>query len=182
LKRTFSVLVENKRGVLSKISGLFAQRGFNITSLAVGETENQKVSRITIVVDGDEQVLDQVYRQLNRKVNVIKVEDFSGLPEDDLIISEHVFVRIRCGQKNRGSLLQIIDSYKGTVRSIHRQHVIVEIIGDLGKIKSFTDLMEEEYGIIETVRSGPSAISRSKILTLEKKKKTKKTTKKKKKK
>lgn len=174
MERTFSVLVENKRGVLSKISGLFAQRGFNIKSLAVGETENPTISRMTIVVVGNEQVLDQIQRQLEKQIQVIKVVNFSDLPKDDLISSEHVFARVECNKQELPALLQIVRAFKGEIRSINADGIIVEIIGDQGKIQSFEQLMKARYKISELVRSGPSAISRSRVVTLEKKKGRKK--------
>lgn len=155
-KRVLSVLVENKSGVLSRISSLFAARGFNITSLAVGETDNPDISRMTIVVSGDERVLEQVEKQLRRLIEVIKVEDMS---EKAYVDRELVIVKVSASSSRRGEIMELTNIFRGKIVDVSSETISIEITGAEGKIKGFLSLLRN-YGIKEMVRTGKIAISR----------------------
>lgn len=156
MKHTISVLVENHFGVLSRVSGLFSARGFNIDSLAVGETEDPTVSRMTIVVEGDERTLEQVKKQLNRLIDVIKVQD---IPADDLLEREIVLLRVGFDTKNRAEVLEAINTFQGKVMDASANTLTVEVTGDQAKMRSIFEILKP-YGILEIVRSGRIALSR----------------------
>jgi acetolactate synthase-1/3 small subunit len=155
MKHTISVLVENKFGVLARISGLFSARGFNITSLAVGETEDPTTSRMTIVVEGDEKTLEQIKKQLNKLIDVIKVVDFR---EGDFLDRELVLVRVAAGAKNRKELLEAVDSVGAKVANAGSRSITVEAAGDSAKIRALIELLKP-FGVIEVVRTGRIAMS-----------------------
>jgi acetolactate synthase-1/3 small subunit len=169
MKHVISVLVENKFGVLARISGLFSARGFNIDSLAVGETDDPTVSRMTIVVAGDERTLEQVKKQLNKLIDVIKVQDFTG---KEYIDRELILVKVSCSPKNRKELIKLIESVGATVANVGPSNVTVEETGDQGKIKGLLELLRP-YGIREVVRTGRIAVGTDQELVLDSKKKTK---------
>ncbi|PKN02327.1 MAG: acetolactate synthase small subunit [Elusimicrobia bacterium HGW-Elusimicrobia-1] len=156
MRHTISVLVENKFGVLARIATLFAARGFNIDSLAVGETENADVSRMTIVVRGDDRILEQVEKQLNKLVDVIKVSDFLEAPhiERDLAL-----IKVKVDKSNRSELLQIADIFRANIVDVSSESVIIEVTGDEDKIDALIKLLTP-FGIKEMVRTGVVAISR----------------------
>ena len=156
MKKTISVLVENHFGVLTHASGLFSARGFNIDSLAVGETEDPTISRMTIVVDGDERTLEQVKKQLNRLIDVIKVID---LTEESFIDRELVLVRVSIDEKNRSEILQIIDTFQAKMVDVKKASAVIEFSGDQDKIKSFMEILKP-FGVIEIVRTGRIAMGR----------------------
>ena len=156
MKKTISVLVENHFGVLTHASGLFSARGFNIDSLAVGETEDPTISRMTIVVDGDERTLEQVKKQLNRLIDVIKVID---LTEESFIDRELVLIRVSIDEKNRPEILQIIDTFQAKMVDVKKDSAVIEFSGDQGKIKSFMEILKP-FGLIEIVRTGRIAMGR----------------------
>lgn len=156
MKKTIAVLVENHFGVLTHVSGLFSARGFNIDSLAVGETEDPTISRMTIVVDGDEKTLEQVKKQLNRLIDVIKVID---LTEEDFIDRELVLVRVDIDVKTRSEILQIADTFQAKIVDVKKDSVAIEVTGDQNKIKSFIEILKQ-FGIIEIVRTGRIAMGR----------------------
>jgi len=156
MKKTISVLVENHFGVLTQVSGLFSARGFNIDSLAVGETGDPTVSRMTIVVDGDEKTLEQVKKQLNRLIDVIKVID---LTEDDFIDRELVLVKVAINAKNRSEIMQAADTFKATIVDVKKDSASIKVAGDQNKIKSFIEILKP-FGIIEMVRTGRIAMGR----------------------
>ena len=156
MKKTISVLVENHFGVLTHASGLFSARGFNIDSLAVGETEDPTISRMTIVVDGDERTLEQVKKQLNRLIDVIKVID---LTEESFIDRELVLIRVSIDEKNRPEILQIIDTFQAKMVDVKKDSAVIEFSGDQGKIKSFMEILKP-FGITEIVRTGRIAMGR----------------------
>ena len=158
MKHTISVLVENKFGVLARISGLFSSRGFNIDSLAVGETEDPTVSRMTIVVDGDEKILEQVTKQLNKLIDVIKVLDLTG---EDFIDRELILLKIHVTPATRSEILQIVDIFQARIIDVKPAAVTIEVTGNDHKIKSMLDLLKG-FGIKEMVRTGRIAISRTK--------------------
>lgn len=156
MKKTIAVLVENHFGVLSHVSGLFSARGFNIDSLAVGETEDATISRMTIVVDGDEKTLEQVKKQLNRLIDVIKVID---LTEEDFIDRELVLVRVTINTKNRSEILQVADTFQAKIVDVKKDSVGIEATGDQNKIESFIETLKP-FGITEIVRTGRIAMRR----------------------
>ena len=173
-----SVLVENQFGVLSRISGLFSARGFNIDSLAVGETDDPSVSRMTIAVHGDAKVLDQIMKQLNKLIDVIKVSDLSS---DDMIDRELVLIKVTADAKSRPDLMQIVNTFRGKIVDVSPESLVVEVSGNKSKIDAILELLRP-FGIREVVRTGTIALSRKFELRLnDEKKKTpvaeKKTTK-----
>jgi len=156
MKKTISVLVENHFGVLTQVSGLFSARGFNIDSLAVGETGDPTVSRMTIVVDGDEKTLEQVKKQLNRLIDVIKVID---LTDEDFVDRELVLVKLKMDSASRSEILQIADTFQAKIDDAKKESVVIEVSGDQNKIKSFIEIMKP-FGIVEIVRTGRIAMGR----------------------
>ena len=155
MKHTISVLVENKFGVLARISGLFSARGFNITSLAVGETEDPTVSRMTIVVQGDEKTLDQVKKQLNKLIDTIKVVDFK---EGDFVDRELMLLKVAITPKNRKEVLEAIESIGAVTENAGSRSISVSVTGDHTKIKALLELLRP-FGIMEVVRTGRIAMS-----------------------
>ena len=154
MRHTISVLVENKFGVLARISGLFSARGFNITSLAVGETDDPSVSRMTIVVEGDEKTLEQIKKQLNKLIDVIKVLDFK---EGEFVDRELILVKINVGPKNRKEILEAIESVGAKIENAGSKSISAEVAGDQNKIKSLLELLRP-FGILEVVRTGRVAM------------------------
>ena len=138
MKHVLGVLVDNHPGVLSRVSGLFSRRGFNIDSLAVGETENPRISRITIVVDGDEYIVDQLVKQLNKLINVIKVSVIS----EDSISRELALIKVRATPATRNQIVDIVNIFRGKVVDVNRDSVIVEITGDSKKIAALEEMLE----------------------------------------
>ena len=163
MKHTFSVLVENHAGVLSRITGLFARRAFNIESLAVGITEDPKYSRVTIVVEGTDYTVEQVEKQLNKLIDVIKVRSFS---EKELLTRELVLVKVSCSPSQRAELISIAEITEAKISDISVNTVTLELSDYSAKIKNFEELLRP-YGIKEIVRTGTIAIQRgSTALTL----------------
>lgn len=155
MRHTISVLVENKFGVLARISTLFAARGFNIDSLAVGETEDSAISRMTIVVKGDDSVLEQVTKQLNKLVDVIKVNDFNDI---DYVERGLALIKIHV-KNNRDEILRAAEVFRTRVIDLSEKSVIVEITGNEEKIDAFIKTVEP-YGVKEVCRTGVVALSR----------------------
>lgn len=155
-KHTLSVLVENHAGVLSRVSGLFSRRGFNIDSLAVGETTNPGISRITIVVKGDDYIVDQVSKQLNKLVDVIKIKVFK-VPE--FVGRELVLIKVKAPAETRAEVMQLVDIFRANIVDVSTDTLTVEISADEEKIKALTALLEQ-FGILEVVRTGMIAIER----------------------
>jgi len=156
MKHTISVLVENKPGVLTRISTLFAARGYNIDSLAVGETDDPTVSRMTIVVAGDEAILEQVKKQLNKLIDVIKVSDFLNVAhiERDLIL-----LKVRADKSVRNEILQIVDIFRAKIVDVSANTVIIEMTGDEDKILALINMLKP-FGIKEMARTGIIAMAR----------------------
>ncbi len=158
MRHTLSVLVENKFGVLARVSGMFSGRGFNIETLNVAPTQNPEVSRITAVVVGDDTALDQCIRQLAKLVNVIKIEDFSkGEP---FVARELVIVKVGAEGGSRSEIIEIADVFRAKIISVSRQSIIIECTGNVNKIKAFMEIIEP-YGIIEMARTGNVALGRA---------------------
>lgn len=153
--RTLSVLVENKPGVLSRISGLFSRRGFNIDSLAVGPTEHSDVSRVTIATDVEDTVLEQLTKQLNKLVEVLKIVEL----DPDSIRRELVLVKVQADESNRGQVLEIIQLFKATSVDVSSDTITIEATGNPEKLISLLEMLEP-YGVRELVQSGLVALGR----------------------
>jgi acetolactate synthase-1/3 small subunit len=157
MKHTISVLVENKFGVLARISGLFSARGFNISSLAVGETEDATVSRMTIVVEGDDKTLEQIKKQLNKLIDVIKVVDYK---DGEFIDRELILIKVAVTPKTRSQILETIESVGARIESAGAKSLSVEATGDQTKIRALLELLRP-FGILEVVRTGRVAMDTS---------------------
>jgi len=153
---TLSVLVENRPGVLARVAGLFSRRGFNIDSLAVGPTEDPVVSRMTIVVNVEETPLEQVTKQLNKLVEVIKIVE---LDDRDAIESELMMVKVKADVNNRGQVVDAIQLFRGKVVDVSTDSITVQVTGNADKLRDFIAVMEP-FGIRELVQSGMVAIGR----------------------
>lgn len=165
MKHVLSALVTNQPGVLAHITGMLASRAFNIHSLAVGVTEDLEFSRITFVVNGDVHVLDQVRKQLEKIVTVVKVLDFSNRKyvERDLMlikVSTDSGITSGTGNGSRGEIRELVEIFRGKIVDVSRGHVMIEISGQERKLESFIDLVRP-YGIIEMVRTGRVALLRA---------------------
>lgn len=155
-KHILSVLVENHAGVLSKVTGLFSRRGFNIDSLAVGITRDPTISRITIEVTGDENTIEQISKQLNKLIDVIKIKT---LKKNDVVKRELVLVKIRTSSKNRSEVVQIMDIFRANIVDLSQTTVTAQITGDDSKINAFLEMLEP-FGIEEMSRTGMIALER----------------------
>jgi acetolactate synthase-1/3 small subunit len=158
MKHTLSVLVENKPGVLARVAELFARRGFNIESLAVGTTEKPEISRMTIVVDVEEHSLEQVRKQLHKLINIIEIID---LDPDKSVAREMVLAKIKVGGENRSEIIEVVDIFRGNIVDVAPESIIVEVTGNASKLRAFEDLLKP-YGIRELVRTGKVALPRGK--------------------
>jgi len=152
-----SILVENQFGVLARVSGLFSARGYNIDSLCVAETENPAVSRMTVVVRGDDKVLQQIEKQLKKLVETIEVTDLTGTSH---VERELVMIRVKAAGKKRSEVIEIANIFRAKVVDLSPDFIVVEGTGSAGKIKAFIDMMHP-FGIEELVRTGKIAIGRS---------------------
>jgi acetolactate synthase-1/3 small subunit len=155
-RHTLSVLVENKPGVLARIAGLFSRRGFNIDSLAVGPTEHPEVSRMTIVVNVEDSPLEQVTKQLNKLVEVIKIVE---LDPEASVSRELLLVKIRADATTRGQVLEIVQLFRAKVVDVATDAVTVQVVGNQGKLEDFLRVVEP-FGVRELVQSGMVAIGR----------------------
>jgi acetolactate synthase-1/3 small subunit len=153
---TLAAIVENKSGVLAHIAGLFSGRGFNIKELSVGETENPEYSRMTIVVKGDDQIVEQIKKQLNRFIDVLKVYDLSNVPS---VHREIILIKVKAQAAMRAEIFQVAEIFKGKVVDIWHDTLTLEVTGTEGKIEALIDLMRP-YGIVEIARTGRVSISR----------------------
>jgi acetolactate synthase-1/3 small subunit len=160
-KHILSILVENKPGVLTRIAGLFARRGFNIDTLAVGPTDDDELSRITLTLDGAMHPIDQVTKQLHKLVNVIKIRD---LEPQETVARELALFKITTDGANRGEVMQIVDIFRGRVIDVTRRSVIAEVTGSWDKIEAF-ERMVRPFGLVEMARTGEIAISRGRAET-----------------
>ncbi|MBP2133617.1 acetolactate synthase-1/3 small subunit [Methanomicrobium sp. W14] len=152
-----SVLVENKSGVLARVSGLFSRRGFNIESLAVGTCETPDMSRITIVVDGDDTHIEQVKKQLNKLIDVIKITDIT---ENEHVERELSLIKVHADPGiQRSEIMQVAGIFRANIIDVSQKALVLEITGDSEKILAIKDLLEP-YGIIELVRTGRVALQR----------------------
>ena len=155
-RHILSILVENKPGVLARVAGLFARRGFNIETLAVGPTDDSTVSRVTLTVDGAVHPIDQVTKQLHKLVNVIKIRD---LEPDETVARELALFKISADGASRGEVMQVVEIFRGKIIDVTRRSVIVEITGTWEKVEAF-EKMVRPFGLVEMARTGEIAISR----------------------
>ena len=151
-------MVDNEPGVLSRIAGLFSSRNFNIESLCVAETTDPLISRITLVTKGDTAILEQVKKQLNKLINVIKVLDFTGA---EFVQREMALIKIRAKPEKRAEILRMVDIFRSRIVDVSADYYIVEVTGDEGKIKAFLNLIKP-MGIKEIARAGAIALAREK--------------------
>ncbi|MCE8422408.1 MAG: acetolactate synthase small subunit [Candidatus Methanoperedens sp.] len=156
MKHTLAILVENKPGVLTRVAGLFSRRGFNIESLAVGVTENADTSRITIVVSGDDHILEQVEKQLNKLIDVIRVSD---LPVEESVNRELALIKVGVDSATRAEVMQIVDIFRAKIVDVGIKSLIIEVTGDESKINAIDQLLRQ-FGIKELVRTGRIAMNR----------------------
>ncbi len=156
MKHTLSVLVENKPGVLARVSGLFSRRGFNIDSLAVGVTENPEISRMTIVVEGDDRVLEQVTKQLNKLIDTIKVSDLTA---EESVERELMMIKVAAEPKMRSEIMQIADIFRARIIDVSPKTMIIEATGDEEKINAMEALLKQ-FGVKELARTGKIALTR----------------------
>ncbi len=169
MKHTISLLVENKPGVLSRVAGLFSGRGFNIESLSVAETTDPNISRMTILTTGNDQILEQITKQLNKLINVIKVTDYKS---NEYVGRELALIKVSVNDETRSEILSIIDIFRGKVVDVGSESYTVEITGDENKMKAILDLFRP-MGIKEVARTGCAALTRGSKIKLPKSKKQK---------
>ncbi len=159
IRHIFFVLVENRSGVLARVAGLFSARGYNIESLSVAETENPQVSRMTIVVPGDRNIMNQVRKQLGKLVDTLEVHDFS-VEDRDIVDREMILVKVSADNgTKRTQILQIADVYRAKIVNLSERSMIVEATGNQGKIHALLRCLDP-YGILEVARSGRVAMAR----------------------
>ena len=156
MRHVISVLVENKPGVLAHISGMFSARGFNIDSLTVGETEDARFSRMTIVTRGEDAVIEQIRKQLERVVDVIKVIDFSG---QDYVERDLMLIKVHAPAGRRGEIFELAEVFKGKVVDIGPKHVMLEVSGPESKLEALITMLKP-YGIKELARTGRVGLRR----------------------
>ncbi len=160
-RHILSILVENKPGVLARIAGLFARRGFNIETLAVGPTDDESISRVTLTVDGAVHPIDQVTKQLHKLVNVIKIRD---LDPADTVARELALFKVAADSDTRAEVMQFTDMFRGRVIDVSKRSVTVEVTGTDDKIEAF-ERMVRPFGLVEMVRTGEIAVSRGRSVT-----------------
>jgi len=158
MKHTLSVLVENKPGVLTRVAGLFARRGFNIDSLVVAETENPAVSRMTITVDEQDHPVEQVTKQLHKLINVLKITDLdpAGSVERELLL-----LKVNADARSRTEIMQIVEIFRAKIVDVSPEVLIVEMTGTRDKVSAFMELIDQ-FGVVELMRTGRMAMSRGK--------------------
>ncbi|MCL2077655.1 MAG: acetolactate synthase small subunit [Oscillospiraceae bacterium] len=156
MKHTISILVENNAGVLARISGLFARRGYNIHSLAVGVTDDENISRITIVAEGNDYTLEQIEKQLNKLIDVIKVR---SLPADKLLSRELMLVKVNCNNAQRPELIAIAELSGAKISDVSKETMTLELSANESKIAVFEELLKP-YGVKEVVRTGVVALQK----------------------
>lgn len=155
-KHTLVALVEDKPGVLNRIASLFRRRGFNIESITVGSTEEARVSRMTIVVDGATTAVEQVRKQLEKVIEVIKVADIT---HDQMVARELVLVKVKASAQTRSEIIQLVDIFRGNIVDVSSDSVLIEVTGDEDKIGSLLDLLKG-FGVKEIARTGRLAMVR----------------------
>ena len=155
-KHTITALVQDRPGVLNRISSMFRRRGFNIASLAVGHSEEPELSRMTFVVEGDDGVVEQVTKHLHKLIDVIKVSDIS---DENIVSRELALVRVRANVQSRSEIMQIVDIFRANIVDVSPDSLIVEVTGDEDKIDSLHELLKS-FGVLEVMRTGTIAMNR----------------------
>ncbi|MGI6065235.1 MAG: acetolactate synthase small subunit [Bacillota bacterium] len=163
MRHTLSVMVENRAGVLTRVAGMFSRRGYNIESLAVGTTENPKISRMTIVVEGDHHVIEQVTKQLHKLIEVIKISDITN---EEYVGRELVLIKVNADPAQRSEIMQIVDIFRARIVDIGYKSLIIEATGDQSKISAIETSLKP-FGIREVVRTGKIAMVRGPKTKLE---------------
>ena len=158
MRHIITAIVENKSGVLAHIAGLFSGRGYNIDSLAVGETEKPNLSRMTIVTRGDDAIIDQIRKQLEKVIDIVKVQDIT---HEDHVERDLLLVKVNAPPGKRGEIIEVVDIFRGKIVDVGAQEMVVEIAGTEDKVEAMIDLLRP-YGIKELVRSGSIALPRGK--------------------
>jgi acetolactate synthase-1/3 small subunit len=161
MKHTLSVLVENKPGVLTRVSGLFARRGFNIDSLVVAETENPTVSRMTITVDEQDHPIEQVTKQLHKLINVIKITDLDPAAS---VERELLLIKVKADAQSRLAIMQIVEIFRAKIVDVSAEVLIIEMTGTRDKVSALMELLAP-FGVVELMRTGRIAMSRGKKAT-----------------
>ncbi len=156
MKHIISILVENKVGVLSRVVGLFSGRGYNIDSLAVAETQDPVLSRMTIVADADDRILEQIMKQLNKLIDVVKVQDLTG---GDFVDRELVLVKVSSKPGCRAEIMQVAETFRARIVDLNSKSLTIETTGAQDKISALIELLQE-FGIKEIVRTGRVAMTR----------------------
>ena len=156
MKHVLSIIVENKPGVLTRVAGLFARRGFNIQSLAVGESEDPRLSRITIAIDGEEHPIDQVMKQLHKLINVVKVRD---LDPRSMVACELMLLKVNAEGAKRSEVLQVAEIFKTKIVDVEKHSLVLQATGETDKLEALYELLKP-IGILEVVRTGTIAIGR----------------------
>ena len=162
MRHVLSALVQNQPGVLAHISGMLASRGFNIDSLAVGETEDAQLSRMTFVVNGDDNTLDQVRKQLDKIISIVRVDDISS---ENFVERDLMLIKVVAPPEKRTEIALLVEMFRGRVVDIDHDNLMVEISGQEGKVEAFIELMRP-YGILELARTGRIALVRGDAQTL----------------
>ncbi len=163
MRHIISILIENESGALSRVAGLFSARGYNIEALTVAPTEDPSLSRMTLVTSGNEEIIEQITKQLNKLVEVVKLLDLS---EGSHIEREMMLAKIKAEAENREELKRLVDIFRGRIIDVTDTSYIVEMTGDSGKLDAFIKAVHEDL-VVEVVRTGPSGIARgSKGLSL----------------
>jgi acetolactate synthase-1/3 small subunit len=160
MKHTIAVLVENHFGVLARVAGLFSARGFNIDSLAVGETQDPEISRMTVIANGDDRIVDQIMKQLNKLVDVICVEDLTA---SDAIERELVLIKLGANATNRNDIMHVVNTFRAKIVDVSPESMTIEVTGSEGKIDAMLELLRP-FDLREVVRTGQIAMARKNVL------------------
>ena len=156
MKHTLSVLVEDESGVLTRIGGLFARRGFNIESLAVGPAESPEISRVTMVVSGDDKIIEQLIKQLYKLINVLRVEDITNFP---CVERELMLIKVEADEFTRTEITEIANAFKAKIVDLAKVHITLEVTGNSDKMNAITKLLEK-FGLMEIARTGKISLVR----------------------
>jgi len=156
VRHTLAALVENHFGVLARVAGLFSRRGFNIESLAVGPTEDATVSRMTIMIEGDPRMRDQMVSQMNKLIDVICVQ---ALAPEATVSRELALIKVRSEPRNRSEIMQIVDVFRGQIVDVGKESLMVELTGDEAKVGALLEVLAD-YGVLEVARTGAVALAR----------------------
>jgi acetolactate synthase-1/3 small subunit len=156
VRHTLAVLVHNRSGVLARVAGLFSRRGYNIHSLSVGITEDPDISRMTIVVEGDADIIEQMSKQLHKLIDVIKISDITS---DQVVARELALIKVTATSTNRSEILEVVNIFRAQIVDVHPKSLVIEVTGDADKIDAMVNMLRP-YGIKEMVRTGRVAMAR----------------------